>query len=346
MLKKLLKKQMLLGLAMSLAVTFTVPAIAADTAKDADVSNKDTVAESKNASVDNNAEFENQSEFSNDKGEVTDVTNDNVDDQNKAFSSKVIKKVVYKTNTVDTVISGHEEKITVMKLAAVDPVDDISVNHGIGRKVFLEKKSNGKWVVEKKYKAAKKDSEKTIDVKYDISSSEKSTKWRIRIPSKTVKKEIKKKNKTIIKKTTYKGASVSTKVVVDDLLWPLPGITYISSKFGARMCPFHGREFHPGIDIPASSGTKVKAAADGVVIAAGRVPSFGKRILIKHNKTGKIQTMYNHLSSIKVKNGDKVKRGETIGRVGSTGDSTGPHLDFRVFINGKAKNPCKYADRK
>lgn len=350
MLKKFLTKQVLLGLTMSLALTFSVPALAADSAKKENAGSVDAVTESVEANVDNNNVNANSNDSSDksatDSGEVADVSNDTTGDLSSAFSSSSIKKVVYKTQKVKTKISDHEDEITVLKLAVVDPVDDIVVNHGIGRKVFVEKKENGKWVVEKKYKAARKNASKKINVSYDVSKSDKTTKWRIRIPSKTVKQEINKKDKTIIKKTTYKGAVVKTKVVVDDLKWPLPGITYISSKFGARMCPFHGREFHPGIDIPASSGTKVKAAGDGVVIAAGRVPSFGKRILIRHSETGDITTMYNHLSKIKVKKGDKVVRGETIGKVGSTGDSTGPHLDFRVFINGKAKNPCKYADRK
>jgi len=115
-------------------------------------------------------------------------------------------------------------------------------------------------------------------------------------------------------------------------IWPLPGSqsSYnISSGFGWRICPFHGKEFHPAIDISASTGTPVYASASGTVIIARTRNSFGNSISIEHS--GNVYTMYNHLSSINVKEGDTVKKGDLIGKVGSTGDSTGPHLDFRVY---------------
>ena len=254
--------------------------------------------------------------------------------------SKNEKKVV------KTDIKGLDKENKFLIYSKTKVSDTIKVNHGVGRKVYLEKQVKGKWVVKKTYTAAKGDKSKTINVDYTAScKKDKVAKYRIRIPAKTVNKTVKSNGEVVKKTTVYKQKIQTTKTVGEKFAWPLPGKRRISSGFGGRMCPFHGREFHPGIDIPARTGTKVRAAADGVVLKAGRVRSFGKRIIIKHGNK-KTTTWYNHLSSIKVKKGQTIKRGQVIGRVGSTGDSTGSHLDFRIFINGKAKNPLKYAKRK
>lgn len=250
-----------------------------------------------------------------------------------------VKKVV------KTDIEGldKENKFLIYSKAKVS--DTIKVSHGMGRKIYLEKKVKGEWVVKKIYAAAKDDKSKTIKVDYTAScKNDKVAKYRIRIPAKIVEENVNDAGEIVKKTTVYKQKIQKTKTVGEKFAWPLPGKNRISSGFGGRMCPFHGREFHAGIDIPARTGTKVRAAADGVVIKAGRARSFGKRIIIKHGNK-KTTTWYNHLSSIKVKKGQIIKSGQVIGGVGSTGNSTGPHLDFRIFINGKAKNPLKYANR-
>lgn len=122
--------------------------------------------------------------------------------------------------------------------------------------------------------------------------------------------------------------------------WPVPSSHTISSGYGWRICPFHGREFHGAIDIAASSGADVVAAADGEVIRAGWNGGFGNSIQVDHG--GGLVTMYNHCSSFKASVGQKVSKGETIAYVGSTGSSTGPHLDFRVFQDGTTKDPNSY----
>ncbi|MDO4518237.1 MAG: peptidoglycan DD-metalloendopeptidase family protein, partial [Bacillota bacterium] len=114
--------------------------------------------------------------------------------------------------------------------------------------------------------------------------------------------------------------------------WPTPGFTTITSGYGWRICPFHGREFHGAIDIAANSGSSIVAAADGKVISAGWNGGFGYSVQVDHG--GGVVTMYNHCSSIAVSYGAQVSKGQTIARVGSTGSSTGPHLDYRVFVNG------------
>jgi hypothetical protein len=114
-----------------------------------------------------------------------------------------------------------------------------------------------------------------------------------------------------------------------------PSIGRISSPYGMR-----NGKLHKGIDIAADMGTPIKAALDGKVIYAGWQMGYGKVINIDHGNG--ITTVYAHCSLIKIKKGQKVKRGEIIGNVGSTGKSTGPHLHFEVRLNNIPQNPADY----
>ena len=119
--------------------------------------------------------------------------------------------------------------------------------------------------------------------------------------------------------------------------WPVTGS--ITSPFGWRSNPFGGSpEFHQGLDIAAPSGTTVTAAAGGTIIMAQWYGGYGNYILIDHG--GGYSTGYGHLSAIYVSQGQSVQRGQAIGAVGSTGQSTGPHLHFEVRINGKPVDPA------
>ncbi len=119
--------------------------------------------------------------------------------------------------------------------------------------------------------------------------------------------------------------------------WPVTGT--ITSPFGWRSNPFGGGpEFHQGLDIAAPSGTTVTAAASGTVIMAQWYGGYGNYILIDHG--GGYSTGYGHLSAIYVSTGQSVQRGQAIGAVGSTGQSTGPHLHFEVRIAGKPVDPA------
>ena len=123
-------------------------------------------------------------------------------------------------------------------------------------------------------------------------------------------------------------------------IYPLKG-SRLSSPFGWRNDPFTGvRSYHAALDLAAPQGTPVKAAMDGKISALGYNGTYGNYIIISH--PGGYQTMYAHLYSTAVKKGDQVSQGTLIGAVGTTGYSTGPHLHFAVFKNGRAVNPLDY----
>jgi len=115
----------------------------------------------------------------------------------------------------------------------------------------------------------------------------------------------------------------------------------ITSHLGWRKNPFgSGYEFHSGIDITAPQGSRVLATADGVVEFAGWHGDYGKTVIIRH-PSGYL-TLYGHLSQIDVKEGQRVKAGDVVGRVGSTGRSTGPHLHYEVIRGSKPIDPSKF----
>ena len=120
------------------------------------------------------------------------------------------------------------------------------------------------------------------------------------------------------------------------LIKPVSGI--ITSRFGAGSAI--RRSAHTGLDIATSTGTPIKAAASGTVTFAGYKGSYGNMIVITH--ANGIQTYYGHCSALYVSAGATVSQGQTIGAVGSTGNSTGPHLHLEVRVNGVAYNPQNY----
>lgn len=150
------------------------------------------------------------------------------------------------------------------------------------------------------------------------------------------------------KQAEYERLISSGKITIDagsGFMWPLSGYTTLSSLFGPRIHPVTGKPGnHTGIDIPAPKGTSILASRGGVVITSkmgsGNDWSYGNYVVISHGDG--TSTLYAHMNSRAVKEGDVVKQGQTIGYVGTTGRSTGYHLHFEVRKNGSRVDPVDY----
>ena len=150
------------------------------------------------------------------------------------------------------------------------------------------------------------------------------------------------KPKVVQKKVTNSKINTSANVDYSNtalgiaLIKPINGT--ISSRFGARSSI--RSSVHTGLDIAASRGTPIKAAAGGTVIYSGRKGSYGNMIVIDHGNG--VETYYAHCNSLVASAGENVSQGQVIAYVGSTGNSTGPHLHLEIRVNGVAKNPQNY----
>lgn len=139
--------------------------------------------------------------------------------------------------------------------------------------------------------------------------------------------------------TTYSSSST----VTGSLTWPLPGYGWscVSSEYGYRVHPIYGTTtMHAGMDLAVPAGTPIVAAASGTVVKSYFSTSYGNYTVINHG--GGLMTAYAHQTSRYVSVGDTVSAGETIGTVGTTGNSTGNHLHFEVYVNGSTVNPRNY----
>ncbi len=122
-------------------------------------------------------------------------------------------------------------------------------------------------------------------------------------------------------------------------IWPVKG--WLTAGFGYRRSPFTGqRQMHEGVDISNTVGTPVVAPADGLVSYTGPLGGFGNVISIDHGH--RISTFYGHLHRQRVSQGQRVRRGDVIAFVGTTGRATGPHLHYEIQVNGSAVDPSKY----
>ena len=134
-------------------------------------------------------------------------------------------------------------------------------------------------------------------------------------------------------------APTANRSTASGFLWPANGPK--TSDYGWRTHPIFGTQrFHAGIDIGAGYGAAISSVTDGVVVSAGERSGYGNAVVIDHG--GGIATLYAHQSSMAVSAGEQVSRGQTIGYVGSTGYSTGPHLHFEVRVNGSPRDPMDY----
>ena len=140
----------------------------------------------------------------------------------------------------------------------------------------------------------------------------------------------------IINKNSSPRLNSRMSILKNEFLWPVPLINKISSKFGKRW----GRD-HEGIDIAAPRGTHFLASKDGKVIYSGdSLKTYGNMVIINHGDGS--HTVYAHAMKLFVRKGQRVSKGEVIGKVGSTGRSSGPHLHFEIRRNKVPINPESY----
>jgi murein DD-endopeptidase MepM/ murein hydrolase activator NlpD len=154
-------------------------------------------------------------------------------------------------------------------------------------------------------------------------------------------KELKSKVNDLLaqKKRQGKGGNTPLYYKGGKFAWPLRG--KINSPYGSRIHPvFKTKATHTGIDIDGKRGDAVRAAADGEVLYTGWLRGYGQVVILDHG--GDLTTVYAHLSGIDTVENAKVKTGDKIGRVGSTGVATGDHLHFEVRVNGNTVDPMKY----
>jgi len=251
-------------------------------------------------------------------------------------TSYLLSKVAKQDQTMIEAMSRKKEqletaaaKLTMEKKNLVDQARELST-----QKSFLAKQKSDRNVLLKKLRHEK---DLHIVATKEIERSQ---------------REIKKKISQLLEK---KRREASRKSVIDrkkskitymrtggKLLWPIHG--QITSSFGTRIHPvFKTKTVHTGIDIAAKKGAPVKSAESGEVIYSGWLRGYGQIIIIDHGHG--MTTVYAHLNSISVDEGQGVKKGQVIGAVGNTGVATGPHLHFEVRINGDARDPLKYLSK-
>ena len=134
-----------------------------------------------------------------------------------------------------------------------------------------------------------------------------------------------------------KNVSVNEYLLTSQIAAPTKGT--VTSLFGSRIHPiFKTESFHTGLDIAAKAGTNITAAFSGTVYECGNSQAYGNYIIMRHSPS--LYTFYGHCKSLKAKEGMKIRKGEVIAFMGSTGYSTGPHLHFEIRIDGKSVNPA------
>lgn len=280
---------------------------------------------------------------------------DEYDAQLKLFQERVVVLYIQsKTNANETELLQSESFDAIFKkhhmLQLVSKFDQDLMN---SIKVKQEEIDNLKRIKEQEEDNAQEQLESMLQKINDLEVSRSAQEERIAKGQKDVVKlekaenELEKESQEITK--LIKKLS-STGKFSGSMQWPLPGYYKVNpgGMFGYRMHPILGyRKFHGGIDIGAPSGAYIEAAASGKVIWAGwRSGGCGNTVIIDHG--GGISTLYLHIKNggILVSEGQSVKAGTKIAKVGSTGLSTGPHLHFEVRKNGERQNPFKYVSNK
>lgn len=243
------------------------------------------------------------------------------------LSSENIKDFLSRQDMVESIAEHDKDLIKFMKEQR-DLID--------AKKVELEAQRASVEVTKSKIESRKKDLNKATREKEDLISRLKDDRKALEVEVDKLNdfaKEIEAKIVKLQRNTNpYSGGKMG---------WPAPGYTRITSEFGYRIHPIlKVKKLHTGLDVGVPTGGNIVAASDGMVIYSGSLGGYGNTIMIDHG--GGIVTLYAHNSSLAVKEGANVKRGQLIARAGSTGMSTGPHLHFEVRKNGVYQDPLTW----
>ncbi|MGQ9844853.1 MAG: murein hydrolase activator EnvC family protein [Caldisericia bacterium] len=245
------------------------------------------------------------------------------------FSSKTITDLLNRINLINILIRSNKEILDILKLKEQNLLEEKS-------KLEKEKSELESFLKENisLEESLKIEEDKRSKLLNNIKANEEKYKNEIS----NIQKEIENQEKKI--EEIIKKAELAKKLPdIGNIIWPVIGP--IVSPFGMRIHPIYGKwMFHSGVDIDAETGTPVKAVADGIIIYADWLGSYGIVVFIKHGSN--ITTVYAHLKYFIVEVNQYVKQGEIIGYVDNTGLSTGPHLHFEIRIDGKAVDPAKW----
>ena len=236
--------------------------------------------------------------------------------------SDMLKKVVEEYKALKLSIEQQKASLESDRKEQQDYADDLKVAY---QEIEAQKKE---------YKALKAKVDSNIELK-------KAEAERMLREQEQINDEIAELSRKEAAAASSSGGGGGGKVYSGSMTWPCPSYNRISSPYGYRTHPISGtRKLHKGLDISASSGNPVIAAASGTVVKSYFSSSYGNYVVISHG--GGVMTAYAHMTRRLVSAGQRVAAGQQVGTVGSTGNSTGPHLHFEVYVGGSTVNPMNY----
>lgn len=249
------------------------------------------------------------------------------------FSAKGLSDLFTRLSIIESIVK-HDNKIIedyqmqIDQIAAAKEVIETEKNEQVEAMEILEGKRG-------QIQAKQQEQQKLIDaLSKDINELKKQE-----AEMEAAERQIQAQINAALGKSDQKGLTYTGN---GKFILPLASYTRISDSYGYReKHPITGtRKFHSGIDYAAPAGTPIYAAEDGVVLTSGWINGYGYTITVNHG-SGYV-TLYAHCSALIAKAGQKVVKGQTIARVGTTGNSTGNHLHFEVKVNGVAQNPANF----
>jgi len=245
------------------------------------------------------------------------------------FSSKTITDLFNRINLINILVRSNKEELDLLKEKELKLIEEKKKleNEKIELESLLKETINLE-------ESLKVEENKRSELLKKLKANEE----RYKIEISNIEKDIENQEKKI--EEIIRKAELAKKLPeVGNIIWPVIGP--IVSPFGMRIHPIYGKwMFHSGVDIDADTGTPVKAVAEGIVIYADWLGTYGIVVFIRHGSN--ITTVYAHLKYFIVEVNQYVKQGDIIGYVDNTGLSTGPHLHLEIRIDGKAVDPTKW----